>query len=246
MAVLAALWGASYFFIKVALEDLSPAALVFARCALAALVLAPVAVRRGAFAPARRHLGTLVVVGLIQIAGPFLLIAIGEQEISSSLAGILVASAPIFTSILAVFVAQDERLRGVGLAGIGVGMVGVAVLLGVDVGGDSGALLGAGLVLLASIGYAAGALLAKKRLKDVPAVGVAAKISSQRWGTCSRVEPASRPAFGLSTFRGAVTPASFVTFTRNVRQPPSTSSAFAAPAATFTRLSGLIWTRKRQ
>src|SRR4051794_25226871 len=67
MAALAALWGASYLFIKVALDDLSPVALVFVRCALGALVLIPVALRRGAFAAARAHLGTLA---LIAAASP--------------------------------------------------------------------------------------------------------------------------------------------------------------------------------
>src|SRR3954452_20852535 len=101
MGLLAALWGASYLFIKIALDDLSPVALVFARTALGALVLAPVALRSGAFAAARRHLGPLVLVAAVQITGPFLLIAAGEQSIPSSLAGILVASAPIWIAVLA-------------------------------------------------------------------------------------------------------------------------------------------------
>src|SRR5258705_11384976 len=101
MGVLAALWGASYLFIKVALDDLSPVALVFVRAALGALVLAPVAVRRGAFAPARAHLGTLAFIAAVQITGPFLLIAAGGQAIPSALAGILVASAPVWTGSLA-------------------------------------------------------------------------------------------------------------------------------------------------
>src|SRR5256885_15170690 len=90
MALLAVLWGASYLFIKIALDDLSPVALVFARTALGALVLAPVALRRGAFAAARRHLGSLALVAAIQIAGPFLLIPAGERSIPSSLTAILV------------------------------------------------------------------------------------------------------------------------------------------------------------
>lgn len=93
---LAALWGASYLFIKVALEDdLAPAFIVFARTALAALVLLPVAARLGALAGVRERLAPLFALGLIQVTGPFMLITIGEQEISSSLTGILVAAAPI-------------------------------------------------------------------------------------------------------------------------------------------------------
>jgi drug/metabolite transporter (DMT)-like permease len=175
MALLAALWGASYLFIKIALDDLSPVALVFVRTALGALVLAPVALRRGAFAAARRHLGTLALVAAIQIAGPFVLIAAGEQSIPSSLAGILVASAPIWTAILAGAFVPEERLRGWSLAGIAVGIAGVAALLGVDLGGGD-ALLGGAAVLLAGLGYAAGALIAKRRLVEVPPVGLVATI----------------------------------------------------------------------
>ena len=78
MAALAALWGASYLFIKIALDDLSPVALVFVRTVLGAVVLIPVALRRGAFRAARAHLGTLAFIEAVQIAGPFLLITAGE------------------------------------------------------------------------------------------------------------------------------------------------------------------------
>ena len=88
IALLAALWGASYLFIKVALDDLAPAWIVFLRTALGAAVLAPVAVRRGALRQVREHLPALAFVALVQIAGPFLLISAGERHIASSLAGI--------------------------------------------------------------------------------------------------------------------------------------------------------------
>src|SRR3954453_2974354 len=141
MAALAALWGASYLFIKVALDDLSPVALVFVRCALGALVLIPVALRRGAFAAARAHLGTLALIAAVQIGGAFLLIAARGEAIPSSLAGILVASAPIWTAILAAAFVPEERLPPLGLAGVAVGILGVALLLGLALGGG-GALLG--------------------------------------------------------------------------------------------------------
>src|SRR3954454_21070830 len=177
MAALAALWGASYLFIKIALDDLSPVALVFVRTALGAVVLIPVALRRGAFRAARAHLGTLAFIAAVQIAGPFLLITAGEQHIASSMAGILVASAPIWTAILAALFVPEERLPPLGLAGVAVGIVGVGLLLVVDLGGGD-ALLGGALILLASLGYAIGALTAKRRLSDVPVVGLVATIMS--------------------------------------------------------------------
>jgi drug/metabolite transporter (DMT)-like permease len=177
MAVLAALWGSSYMFIKLALDGgLSDTFIVFARTALGALVLAPVALRRGAFHAARRHAGWLVLIAVVQIVAPFLLITAGEHHVASSLAGILVASAPIFTALIAMAVVQTERLNGTGLAGIAIGIVGVALLFGVDLTGDSDALLGGLGILLAGLGYAVGSLVAKAKLGDVQPVGVAASL----------------------------------------------------------------------
>ena len=178
MALVAALWGSSYMFIKIALEEVSPVFLVFARCLLGALVLAPIALRRGAFAAARRHPWVVVLVAAVQIVAPFVLISVGQLHVPSSLAGILVASAPIFTALIAVAVVQSERLPRLGLAGIGLGIVGIVLLFGVDLGGGSAQLLGGLAILLASLGYAIGALLAKLRLDDVPAIGVAGSITA--------------------------------------------------------------------
>jgi drug/metabolite transporter (DMT)-like permease len=177
MLTLAALWGASYMFIEITLDGgFSSTFLVFARTALGALVLAPVAWSRGAFAPARRHLPTLALIALIQITGPFLLITVGEHHVTSSMAGILIASAPIFTTIIAAFYGHDDRLGGSGIVGIVVGIVGIVVLFGVDLGGDSSTLLAGLGILLAGFGYAVGATLSKRRLQDVPPIGVAASI----------------------------------------------------------------------
>src|SRR3954464_14411055 len=104
LLVLGAIWGASYLFIKIGIRDLSPAMVAWLRVALAALVLVPLASRRAGIANFRGRLGVLVLLGATQVAGPFILISAGEEEISSSLAGILVASAPLFTALLAFWV----------------------------------------------------------------------------------------------------------------------------------------------
>lgn len=171
---LASLWGASYLFIKVSLPDLGPVGVVVARTALGALVLVPIALARGALSLPRERLGALVVLAFLQVAAPFLAISWGEERISSSLTGILVSSAPIFGALLALWVDQEERLHGWGLAGIAIGFTGIALLFGVDLTGSAAALLGGGAVLLAGLGYAAGGLFLKHRLRGMPPVGVAA------------------------------------------------------------------------
>jgi drug/metabolite transporter (DMT)-like permease len=178
MSVLAALWGASYMFIKVAIDDVSPIIVVWVRLVLAALVLVPIAHRRGALSGLRPHLPTIALLSVVQVAAPFLLITFGEKHIASALAGILVASAPIFTALLAFRIDREELATGWRLVGILVGIVGVALLFGVDLSGDSAALLGGLMVLLASLGYAIGPLQMKRRLQGVPPVGTAAATMS--------------------------------------------------------------------
>jgi drug/metabolite transporter (DMT)-like permease len=162
LLALASLWGASYLFIKIGLDDLSPAGIVFSRTALAALVLLPFAIRSGGMAPLWRLAPGLFALAAIQVAGPFLLISAGERHIASSLAGILVASAPIFTAIFAIWIDSSERLHRRGVVGVAIGIVGVALLLGVDVGGSGAALAGGLMVVLASVGYALGGFALKR------------------------------------------------------------------------------------
>jgi drug/metabolite transporter (DMT)-like permease len=169
---LGAIWGASYMFIAIGLRDLSPGMVAFLRIALAAAVLIPIAAVQGALRGVRPYLGWLVLLGAVQVAGPFILISAGEEEISSSLAGILVASAPLFTAVLAIWVDDEERSRGLRLVGVLIGLAGVALLLGVDLGGDGSELLGGVAGVLAALGYAIGGLLAKHRLAGVAPVGM--------------------------------------------------------------------------
>lgn len=173
---LAAIWGASYLLIKIGGRDLSPPMVAFGRIVFGALVLVPVAHRAGALRNLAGLWPVLVIVSACQVAAPFLLIALGEEEISSSLAGILVASAPIFTAILAVFFFPEERSQGAQLLGVVVGLAGLVLLLGLDVGDSTGELLGGLAVVLAGLGYAIGGLLAKQRLGSVKPIGIAALV----------------------------------------------------------------------
>ena len=169
----AAMWGASYLFIKVALRDFSEGTIVCVRTALGAAVLLALAVHWDALRPLRGRLGAIVLVSIPQVTAPFLLITYGEGRIDSQLAGILISSAPIFTALLAIAFDQSERVHGWAAVGIVVGMLGVVLLFGADLTGSGDALVGGLMVLLAGFGYAAGALLNKRLLPGAPPVGVA-------------------------------------------------------------------------
>ena len=169
----AAVWGASYMFIKVALEDFSEGTIVCLRTALGAVRAAGAGPSLGRAGPAARALAPGRGIALVQVVIPFLLITFGENHIDSQLAGILVSAAPIFTALLALAFDHDERSQGWAAVGIGVGMLGVVLLFGLDLSGSSDQVVGGLMILLASLGYAAGALLLKHKLPGAPPVGVA-------------------------------------------------------------------------
>jgi drug/metabolite transporter (DMT)-like permease len=171
-AAVSLLWGVPYLFIKVAVAELPPVTVVFVRVALAALLLGPVAARRGALLELRGRLPQLALLSLLEITIPFLLISMGEQRITSSLTGLLIAALPLFVALLALRFDTAERVGGSRLVGLLLGIGGVAALLGIDVGGDTAQLAGAAMVLLATLCYASSTLLVKRAFSDVPMLGV--------------------------------------------------------------------------
>lgn len=176
LLVLASIWGASYMLIKIGLRDLSPAMVAFARIGLAAAVLMPIAAVHGALRGLGGRVWVLILVGAVQVAGPFWLIPIGERDISSALAGILVATTPIFTALLAIRVDHEERSEGLRLIGVAIGIAGVVALFGLDLSGSGSALIGGLAVVLASVGYSVGSFVVKRRLSDARPLGVVASV----------------------------------------------------------------------
>jgi drug/metabolite transporter (DMT)-like permease len=169
----AAVWGASYMFIKLALDDFSEGAIVCIRTALGAAVLLTLAARWHALAGLLGAWRWLVPTALVQVTVPFLLITFGENHINSQLTGILVSGAPIFTALLALAFVRAERSHGWAAVGIVVGMLGVVVLFGLDLSGSGDQALGGLMILLAAFCYAVGAMLIKYKLPGVPPVAVA-------------------------------------------------------------------------
>jgi drug/metabolite transporter (DMT)-like permease len=168
-------WGIPYFFIKIAVQQLDPSIVVFSRVGIAALILAPVAILSKQWKPPYKRWGVVVALACIQIAAPFLLISYGEQHITSSLAALLIAAEPLLVALFARIIDSSERVGGLRLVGLIVGMGGVIVLLGFDVGGDRQRLLGAGMVLLATACYAVAALLIKRpAIASLPRIAVVA------------------------------------------------------------------------
>src|SRR3954447_26525198 len=168
LLALAALWGASFMFIKVADRELEPITVVGLRMALGTLTLVPIVLwkigPRRTVAELRLAAWPLVVVGLINSAIPIFAITWAETRIDSGLTAIIQASAPLFTALLALRFSRDQRVRGSRLLGLVVGFGGVALLVG---GRPEGQLLAALAVVFSALCYAAAGLYAGRRLNGI-------------------------------------------------------------------------------
>jgi len=164
LLALGAIWGSSYLFIKVGVRDLSPAVLIEIRLACAGPILLAFAVRRYGFAAVRRAWREGIVLGVLNAAVPFTLIAWGETYVDSGVAAVANASVPIFLAILAFWFVPSERSTGLRAVGVVVGIAGVAVLAGVHPEGGWNGAIGTGAIVLASISYAAANLYAGRRM----------------------------------------------------------------------------------
>ena len=172
LVFLAAIWGASYLFIKVGVRDLEPTVLMCLRMLLAALVLiAFIAWRygtRSALAQLAAAWKPGLVFGFFNGALPFTSIAWGETHIDSGVAAIANASVPIFVAILAIKYRPSERASGLKLVGILLGLVGVGVLAGIHPEGGWWAVAGTLAVVGASFSYAIGGLYGQHAVGNVP------------------------------------------------------------------------------
>jgi drug/metabolite transporter (DMT)-like permease len=165
------IWGIPYMLIKVAVEEMSPSSLVLARTTLATLLLLPLAAARGHLRPLVPYWRPLLVYTLIEICAPWILLGYAEQDLSSSLTGLLVAAVPLVGAVL-VKVTGHEPMSPQRVVGLLVGFAGVAALVGFDVGASSMTAVGA--VGLVSICYALGPLILARHLAELPSLGVVA------------------------------------------------------------------------
>ena len=171
-AAMAVIWGIPYLLIKIAVGDLTPASLVLLRTALSAALLLPVAAARGWLAPLLPYWRWVLVYTIVEVSLPWFLLADGERRLSSSLTGLMIAAVPLIAAVLQLLTRGDDRMDRRRVAGLLVGFVGVAVLVGLNVSfKDLGAVGEVGLV---AIGYAAGPIIIARRLPSLPAVGVVA------------------------------------------------------------------------
>ena len=164
------IWGSSFLWIKIAVAEIGPFALVSWRLlfGLAGLALV-VLVRRPEFPRDRRLLGALALLGITNTALPFVLISWGEVTIDSAVASILNGTVPLFAMIIAHFSLHDDRMTVPRVVGLVTGFVGVVVLMARDIGpqGILHGVVGQVAVLVAALLYAGSSVFARRTLRGV-------------------------------------------------------------------------------
>jgi drug/metabolite transporter (DMT)-like permease len=171
-AAMSVIWGIPYLFIRIAVAEISPATLVLFRTALAAAILLPFAVARVDLRPVLRRWPWLVAFAAIEIAIPWVLLGSAEQHLTSSLTGLLIAGVPLVSTALALATGAADRLARTAVAGLLLGLVGVAAIVGDNLGTtDVASLLAvAGVVVC----YAVGPAILARRLAGLPSSGIMA------------------------------------------------------------------------
>jgi drug/metabolite transporter (DMT)-like permease len=170
----AALWGSSYLFIKVGVRDLSPAALVEIRLLVATPLVAAFAAATYGFRSLLAAWRPGLVLGAVNAAIPFTLIAWGEKHVDSGVAAVANSTVPIFVAVLAIRFAPSERSTGLRLVGVLLGLGGVAVLAGIHPQGGWMGAAGTGAIVVASIAYASANLYAARKMSSTAAPVLAA------------------------------------------------------------------------
>ncbi|MBT3178111.1 MAG: DMT family transporter [Desulfobacula sp.] len=173
--LLSIIWGASFFFVEIAVEKMTPLTIVLYRVGFAAFLLLAFVRLTGRKMPKTIGIwGAFLALGALNNAIPFTLITWGQSHIDSSLASILNATAPVFSVILAHFLTKDEPLTKNRLAGVLFGWGGVALLIGIDALNGAGMKMAGQLAVLGAALFYAFAAIFARRFKDIDPVVVSA------------------------------------------------------------------------
>ncbi|HWK21164.1 MAG TPA: EamA family transporter [Microbacteriaceae bacterium] len=171
-AAIGVIWGIPYLLIKVAVGELEPAMIVFARCAIAALVLLPIVLARRQLWSVLRRWRVLLVYTVIELVFPWFFLSVAEQRLPSSTSGLLIAAVPLVAVGVTFLLGRRTPLAWWNWLGILVGMLGVAAIVGLDVAGTD--LVGVAQLSIVVLGYAIGPAILAKWMGDLPGVGVTA------------------------------------------------------------------------
>jgi drug/metabolite transporter (DMT)-like permease len=171
-AAMSLLWGIPYLFIRIAVSEITPASLVFARTAIATLILLPIAFRRGEVRPVLARWAPLLAFAAVEIGLPWMMLATAEKRVSSSLTGLVIAGSPLVSTVIALGLRSRDRLGLTQVMGLMLGILGVGAIVGFNLqGANAIAFVELGIVVVC---YAVGPAMLARTLNDLPSIGVMA------------------------------------------------------------------------
>lgn len=234
------IWGIPYLLIKVAVEEVSVPVLVLVRTAVGAMVLIPLTLSRAMWTPVITHWKPVAGFAFFEIIAAWLLLTNAERHISSSLTGLLIAASPIVAALLDRLTGGEHRLTPIRLAGLGVGIAGVAVLAGPALTGGSAWPVTQ--VLMVAVCYAIAPLIAARYLSGVQALpltaaclGLAAIVyAGPAAATWPEVVPSPRVMVALALLAVICTALAFIVFFALIRE------VGAARALVFTYVNPAV------
>jgi drug/metabolite transporter (DMT)-like permease len=174
-ALVGFLWGIPYLFIKVAVDEengYAPAIVVFGRVLIGAAILIPLAIKDRSIFGAFRGIKYVAFYAVLEMVIPWILIGTAEQKISSGLAGLLIASVPIWSNIITYFQGDKDALKANRIVGIGIGFIGVVLIVGIETFTGSSDPLSILMVIVAAILYAYAIIMIRKKLPDVSGIAI--------------------------------------------------------------------------
>lgn len=171
-AIVGVLWGIPYLLMKVAVVDLPPALIVAGRTLIGASILIPIAIYKKSFMDAVRGIKYVLPYAILEMIGPWILITNAEKEISSGLAGLLVATVPIFAAIFTSMRGDHSVWQIKRVLGLIIGFVGIIALVGIESITGSSNPKAIAMVILASILYAYAVLMVTSNLPGVDGIAI--------------------------------------------------------------------------
>ena len=171
-ALVGFLWGTPYLFIKVAVEEISPSTIIFFRVLIGASVLLPLALMKKNISIPRKYWYIVLIYTVAELIGPWYLITNAEQKISSGLAGLLVATVPIWAAIFASLNGDHTVWHKSRVFGLAIGFVGVVAVVGIESISGGQDLKSIGMVILAAIGYAYAVNMINRKIPHVSGIAL--------------------------------------------------------------------------
>lgn len=168
------IWGTPYFFIEIAIEHFQTPSIVFLRVFLGALILLPIAIKKGMLARTLKAWPAVLAFAVFEMVGPWYLITEAERSINSSLAGLLITTVPFIAAFLVGLLGDRSAWHPLTILGLVLGFAGVVSLVGIDVFAGHIMVTPVLMMLVAAVGYAVAPIIANRMPTDVPTLGVIA------------------------------------------------------------------------